>query len=166
MNSNQQERADIQETQSGGPDETRQKRVIHFSSGETLNEDSEEVQPVFREPAKKTAKLSFKNLAILVGRVSLLTCDFFGERLAGVLGLNTAKYQYAIDQYHRDHKKAGTLDTEGLRSGQGGFLSPGSHTSNYGATGQTHPPDPDMRCGGMDRGQHNTGYQAEEDYFR
>lgn len=31
-------------------------------------------------------------------------CDFLGETLAGILGLNAAKYQYAIDQYHRDHK--------------------------------------------------------------
>ena len=31
-------------------------------------------------------------------------CDFLGGRLAGALGLNAAKYQYAIDQYHRDLK--------------------------------------------------------------
>lgn len=38
--------------------------------------------------------------------VSLQTqaCDFLGERLAGALGLNAAKYQYAIDQYHHDRK--------------------------------------------------------------
>lgn len=33
-----------------------------------------------------------------------LACDFLGERLAGALGLKAAKYQYAIDQYDRDHK--------------------------------------------------------------
>lgn len=82
-------------------------------------------------------RFSFKNVAILVGRISLLgmsqlnikhksitltnltksislsfhvilfhilACDFLGERLAGALGLNAAKYQYAIDQYQHDHK--------------------------------------------------------------
>lgn len=33
-----------------------------------------------------------------------LACDFLGERLAVALGLKAAKYQYAIDQYHREHK--------------------------------------------------------------
>lgn len=33
-----------------------------------------------------------------------LACDFLGKKLAGVLGLDAAKYQYAIDQYHRNHK--------------------------------------------------------------
>lgn len=31
-------------------------------------------------------------------------CDFFGERMAALLGLNAAKYQYVIDQYHRHHQ--------------------------------------------------------------
>lgn len=33
-----------------------------------------------------------------------LACDFLGEKLAGVLGLNTAKYQYAVDEHQRDNK--------------------------------------------------------------
>lgn len=33
-----------------------------------------------------------------------LACDFLGKKLAGVLGLDAAKYQYAIDQYQQNHK--------------------------------------------------------------
>lgn len=33
-----------------------------------------------------------------------LACDFLGKRLAGLLGLDAAKYQYAIDQYHLKNK--------------------------------------------------------------
>lgn len=33
-----------------------------------------------------------------------LACDFLGKKLAGLLGLDAAKYQYAIDQYHVKHK--------------------------------------------------------------
>lgn len=33
-----------------------------------------------------------------------LACDFLGKNLAGVLGLDAAKYQYAIDQHQRNHK--------------------------------------------------------------
>ncbi len=51
---------DIQETESGGPTVSKQRSIIHFSSGETLEEeDSEENEeqssdrPPFTEPAKR-----------------------------------------------------------------------------------------------------------------
>ena len=31
-------------------------------------------------------------------------CEYLGEKLARLLGLHAAKYQYAIDQFHRDQK--------------------------------------------------------------
>ena len=45
-----------------------------------------------------------KSLRVTVLLFPNLACDFLGERLAGALGLKAAKYQYAIDQYDRDHK--------------------------------------------------------------
>uniref|UniRef100_A0A4W6CM34 Uncharacterized protein n=1 Tax=Lates calcarifer TaxID=8187 RepID=A0A4W6CM34_LATCA len=91
-----------------------------------------------------------------------LACDFLGERLAGVLGLNAAKYQYAIDQYQSDHK--GQADTIHLSHTQTG--------SHYGATG-------DARCQAADPkesydekqmsrkgGYHNRSYQADEDSLK
>ncbi|KAF4099927.1 protein FAM177A1 isoform X2 [Onychostoma macrolepis] len=91
----------------------RQVKVIHFSSGETLTEeDSEEEEaqhqlhqaPSVSDPGTWTW---FWGTQIL--RKSLLFCDFLGEKMAGLLGLNAAKYQYAVDQYQREHKN----ETEG-----------------------------------------------------
>ncbi|XP_037607439.1 protein FAM177A1 [Sebastes umbrosus] len=182
-NSHHQETSpDIQETQFGSPALSKQRRVIHFSSGETLEEeDSEEEEeeeqssnrPPFREPAEKT-RLSFKSVAFLLGRISLLTCDFLGERLAGALGLNAAKYQYAIDQHHRDHKTTSSRATDDLTGGQAEsiHLSPGPDGSHYGAAGGSRcPAGSQESCNDekhMDRseGRYNRAYQADEDYFK
>lgn len=183
MNNGHQETSlDIQETEFGTPGISKQRRIIHFSSGETLEEedseeeDSEEEEeqsdrPPFTEPAKRT-RFSFKNVAILVGRISLLTCDFLGERLAAALGLTAAKYQYAIDQYHRDHKTANRQATEALREGKAEtiHLSSPNDGSHYGATGNIRSPvNSQESCDRkhMDRneGLHNRGYQADEDYL-
>lgn len=162
----------------------QQKKVIHFSSGEILEledseeeeEEGEEEQPSnrapFKEPAQRT-KFSFKNVAILVGRISLLACDFLGERLAGALGLNAAKYQYAVDQYHRDQKKKISRATDDVKN-QGHLesthLSPGLDGSCYGATGDVNcPADPQESCyekhADRKEGCHNRGYQVDEDYL-
>ncbi|KAM9703734.1 protein FAM177A1 isoform 1-T1 [Menidia menidia] len=114
-NSHEEVSAQISETPFGDSGLPTQKKIIHFSSGETLEvedskEDLEEEQPLntnpLKEPSQKT-KLSFKNVAILIGRISLQTCDFLGEILAGAFGLHSAKYQYAKDQYNREHKTTG-----------------------------------------------------------
>lgn len=55
---------DIQETQFRGPSLSLQRRVIHFSSGETLEEDNSETEEdtsheqVFREPEDMVWKYS------------------------------------------------------------------------------------------------------------
>ncbi|XP_044024255.1 protein FAM177A1 isoform X2 [Siniperca chuatsi] len=180
MNNSEEETSlDIHETEFGNPAVSKQRRIIHFSSGETLEEeDSEEDEepssnrPPFREPAEKT-RFSFKNVAILVGRISLLTCDFLGERLAGALGLNAAKYQYAIDQHHRDHKKTNSQTTNDLMKGQAEtiHLSPERNGSHYGATGGVRcPTDSRKSCDEKHKdrnseGYHNRGYQVDEDYL-
>ncbi|XP_070843438.1 protein FAM177B [Chaetodon trifascialis] len=179
MNSSHQETSpDIQETELESPAVSKRRRIIHFSSGETLeeeeSEEEEEPSSDIRQsggPAERT-RFSFKNVAIFIGRISLLTCDFLGERLAGALGLNAAKYQYAIDQHHRDHKTTGSKTTDNLREGRAEMiqLSPGAEQSHYGATG-------DVRClvesqkscdekqTNRNEGCHNRGYQADEDYL-
>lgn len=181
--SHQETSADIQETEFGGTSLSKKKKIIHFSSGETLEvQDSEEEEEEdeqsskrapFREPAERT-RFSFKNVALLVGRISLMTCDFLGERLAGALGLNAAKYQYAIDQYQRDHKSQTTSSraTDGLEGGQAEtiHLSPGLDGSHYGATGDVScPVDPQESCEEKHvwrKGRHNRGYQADEDQLK
>ncbi|KAK5853310.1 hypothetical protein PBY51_007108 [Eleginops maclovinus] len=173
MNSNQETSADIQETGFGSPALSKQRRIIYFSSGETMEEeDSEEEEesdrPPFTEPAEKS-RFSFRNVALLVGRISLLTCDFLGERLAGVLGLKAAKYQYAIDQHHRDNKTKGSGASENLV--EGGWdtirLSRGPEGSHYGATGEERCPADsqaswDQKPLDTSEGCYNRAYQADE----
>ncbi|XP_030262137.1 protein FAM177A1 [Sparus aurata] len=173
-NSHQETSPDTQETEFGGPAGSKQRRTIHFSSGETLEEeDSEEEEeqssdrPPFTEPAQRVS-FSCKNVAILVGRISLLTCDFLGERLAGALGLKAAKYQYAIDQYDRDHKSQTTSSqtTDELRDGEAEtlHLSQGVDGAQYGATADTRSPQScDEKQTDGNKGCHNRGYQEDED---
>ncbi|KAM9356475.1 protein FAM177A1 isoform 1-T5 [Pholidichthys leucotaenia] len=163
------------------------KKIIHFTSGETLEvedsemeEEEEEAEqstnkPPFEEPAEKT-KLSFKNVVILIGRISLLACDFLGERLAGALGLNAAKYQYAVDQYHRhhQHKQTRISQTDGLQEAQTetSHLSARLDGSHYGAAGNGRDPaaataaaaqESPAENRGKTGGCHNRGYQADEE---
>ncbi|XP_068433524.1 protein FAM177A1 [Clinocottus analis] len=182
MNDSHQELSpDTQETEFGSPALSTQRRIIHFSSGETLEDEEEDEEeeeeeessnrPPFSEPAQRT-RLSFRNVALLVGRISLLTCDFLGERLAGALGLNAAKYQYAIDLYHRDHQTTSSQAKDSRVEEQASIQRcPGPAGGHYGATGAAgRPADSQTGCGEthMDRreGRHNEAYQAEEDSFQ
>ncbi|KAJ0060788.1 hypothetical protein NL108_000223 [Boleophthalmus pectinirostris] len=149
----------MEETQFGGVEVSQERRVIHFTNGETLDLDSEEEEeeerPAFRDKEHR-GRFSLKNLVLRVGRLSLFTCDFLGEKLAAVLGLKDAKYQYAIDQHQR---QKGMLSSEPTELGTT-TLSPEGNTTHYGATednGQIYSKAPHM-----DRGQLNSGYQAEE----
>ncbi|XP_010880606.1 protein FAM177A1 isoform X2 [Esox lucius] len=116
-------------------------RVIHFCSGETLQEDDsaeEEEAPseeqVFREPEDKP-KIPWRAFIWSLGRNTLHTCDFLGGKLAGLLGLNTAKYQYAVDEYHRDSKETGRKVTECSYEERTEIIQLSSRiTSEYGAT--------------------------------
>lgn len=151
----------VHETALGGPTLHNEKRIVYFSSGEILElkdpeeDDAEEQlsnETLFKEPGGRT-KRSFKNVAILVGRMSLLACDFLGERLAGALGLNTAKYQYAIDQYHREHK---VTSDDPKDKAENIYLSPRLGGSHYGAIADinSHPGS---------HGCPNSSYQGDED---
>ncbi|XP_029705588.1 protein FAM177A1-like [Takifugu rubripes] len=170
--------ADIQETEFGDCAVTKQRRIIYFSSGETLEEkdsEEEEDQPSdspFRESEQKP-RFSFKKLVILVGRVSLLTCDFLGERLAAALGLNAAKYQYAIDLYDHNQKTTSSQAMDSLRRTQTKMiqLSSGPDKTHYGTSGNvTHPVDSQKNTNGRhtegNEGVQNRGYQADDDYLK
>ncbi|KAM9840760.1 protein FAM177B [Aulostomus maculatus] len=173
-----------EETEFGCPVQSKQKKIIHFSSGETLTEDDSEEEEEeeeeqqssnsvpFRDPAPR-ARFSFKNVAALLGRLSLLTCDFIGERLACALGLTAAKYQYAIDQHQRDQQTTSSQTTNSLkgRQGESAHLSLGVEGSLYGAMGQRRcPADRPQPCDetqpSRDEGRVNRSYQADEDYQR
>ncbi|XP_035472577.2 protein FAM177A1 isoform X2 [Scophthalmus maximus] len=170
----QQEEVCSRDTEFAGPAPSGQRKIIHFASGETLEEESsgEEGEPAanappFGEPAERT-RFSFKNMAILVGRISLLTCDFFGERLAGALGLNAAKYQYAIDQHRSGREKPSSRATDELTEGRGeaAHFSRRLDGSRYGATGVADARGSrDEKFLPGQEGYHNRSYQADEDFF-
>ncbi|XP_056118877.1 protein FAM177A1, partial [Rhinichthys klamathensis goyatoka] len=89
--------------------DVREVKVIHFSSGETLTEEEEAQHHLHQEPsASDPRSRTWRDYSRFWGtqilRKSLRFCDFLGEKMAGLLGLNSAKYQYAVDQYHREHR--------------------------------------------------------------
>ncbi|XP_054617342.1 protein FAM177B [Dunckerocampus dactyliophorus] len=88
---------------------SNQKKVIIFSSGESLtdrdsdDEEEEEEQEEEESSNEEAAGMfSVRSLVQLIGRLSLMTCDFIGGRLSCALGLNASKFQYAIDGCHRE----------------------------------------------------------------
>ncbi|XP_075056862.1 protein FAM177B [Mixophyes fleayi] len=84
--------------------------IIHFASGETLEDYSTE-----EEEEEEEEKIDFRNvdttqmswatyLQFWIYRAAtsaFFTCDFLGGRLANLFGLNVPKYQYAIDEFNR-----------------------------------------------------------------
>ncbi|XP_043913845.1 protein FAM177B [Protopterus annectens] len=105
---------DLNDTEPASRSSTR--RVIHFTSGEITEEsssDEEEIEDVrieFQEA--DTRQLSWGSYVWLwmtrIARISLFSCDFLGGKLASVLGLDAAKYQYAINEHKRQQKENGS----------------------------------------------------------
>ncbi|KAM3855703.1 protein FAM177A1 isoform 1-T1 [Vipera latastei] len=90
------------------------RRVIHFASGETMeeystDEDDEQQEKKDLLPSVDPATLTwgpylwFQMLRVATSTLSV--CDFLGEKIASVLGISTPKYQYAIDEYYRMKKE-------------------------------------------------------------
>ncbi|XP_075927128.1 protein FAM177A1-like isoform X2 [Petromyzon marinus] len=105
--------------ESGVSDEKKKRervprRIIHFASGETMEEystDEEEEEEISKQLAPPTdpAKLTWGPYLwfylFKTGTGTLAVCDFVGEKLADLFGITTAKYQYAIDEYHRSKEE-------------------------------------------------------------
>ncbi|KAG5265522.1 hypothetical protein AALO_G00243420 [Alosa alosa] len=90
------------------------RRTIYFASGETMEEYSTDEEE--EEPEKKEALTTVDPSTLTWGpyvwfqmwRMATSTvsvCDYLGERLAGLLGITSPKYQYAIDEYYRMRKE-------------------------------------------------------------
>ncbi|XP_075451663.1 protein FAM177B isoform X2 [Ascaphus truei] len=85
------------------------RRIIHFVSGETLEEYSTEEEEEEEEKVEfcnvDTAKMAWgtylKFWVFRIATSAFFTCEFLGGRLANLFGLNVPKYQYAIDEYYR-----------------------------------------------------------------
>uniref|UniRef100_A0A1A8CA88 Family with sequence similarity 177, member A1 n=1 Tax=Nothobranchius kadleci TaxID=1051664 RepID=A0A1A8CA88_NOTKA len=92
------------------------RRIIHFSSGETMEEystDEEEgEEPERRDllaPPRDASQMTWgPYFWFHVWRAATSTisaCDYLGERMASLFGITSAKYQYAIDEYYRIKKE-------------------------------------------------------------
>uniref|UniRef100_A0A6I8SGR3 Family with sequence similarity 177 member A1 n=1 Tax=Xenopus tropicalis TaxID=8364 RepID=A0A6I8SGR3_XENTR len=90
------------------------RRIIHFASGETMEEYSTDEEEELQErkevlPAADPSKLTWGPYLwfymLRVATSTLSVCDFLGEKIASVLGVSTPKYQYAIDEYYRMQKE-------------------------------------------------------------
>uniref|UniRef100_A0A3B3VNW0 Uncharacterized protein n=1 Tax=Poecilia latipinna TaxID=48699 RepID=A0A3B3VNW0_9TELE len=95
-------------------------------------------------------------------------CDFLGKRLAGALGLNGAKYQYAVDRYYLFPTFSKITGHHVEEQAENAHLSSGLEGSHYGATGgASRPPDPsesrDDKHGDKHKGCQNRAYQRDED---
>lgn len=98
---------------SGRQKEKVPRRIIHFSSGETMEEystDEEEEEEVAERkdllpPPAQVSKMTwgpyfwFHMWRAATSTIS--ACDYLGERMANLFGITSAKYQYAIDEYYR-----------------------------------------------------------------
>uniref|UniRef100_UPI0037E96C13 protein FAM177A1 isoform X1 n=1 Tax=Semicossyphus pulcher TaxID=241346 RepID=UPI0037E96C13 len=94
------------------------RRIIHFSSGETMEEYStDEEEGEDKEPERKDLLSSPADASKLTwgpyfwfhmwraATSTISACDYLGERMASLFGITSAKYQYAIDEYYRMKKE-------------------------------------------------------------
>ncbi|NP_001038926.2 uncharacterized protein LOC751751 [Danio rerio] len=92
------------------------RRIIHFSSGETMEEYSTDEEEDNKQNAKKDL-LSSRDASNLTwgpyvwfhmwraATPTISACDYLGERMASLFGITSAKYQYAIDEYSRSKRE-------------------------------------------------------------
>uniref|UniRef100_A0A8C1YM69 Uncharacterized protein n=1 Tax=Cyprinus carpio TaxID=7962 RepID=A0A8C1YM69_CYPCA len=155
----------------------RQVKVIHFSSGETLTEDDdgeeEEAQhqlhqaPSVSDPGTWTWKDYSRFWGTQILRKSLLFCDFLGEKMAGLLGLNAAKYQYAVDQYQREHKNEAEGEVLSASTSVNdeeiiNLSKIASKHKQYGATNVQDLPQQTLEETLRYKGEQNEGYSSNE----
>nr|XP_020472652.1 protein FAM177A1-like isoform X2 [Monopterus albus] len=111
------------------------RRIIHFSSGETMEEYStDEEEGEDKEPERKDLLSSPVDASKMTwgpyfwfhmwraATSTISACDYLGERMASLFGITSAKYQYAIDEYYRmkkereEEKEENCLSEEAERS--------------------------------------------------
>ncbi|XP_063297495.1 protein FAM177B [Pelobates fuscus] len=97
------------------------RRIIHFASGETIEEYSTEEEEEDEEEhvdfkSVDTTQMTWgtytKFWVLRVATYVFFTCDFLGGKLASLFGLNAPKYQYAIDEYNRMQDESDDEDGE------------------------------------------------------
>ncbi|KAK1796235.1 hypothetical protein P4O66_009314 [Electrophorus voltai] len=120
--------------------EKNPRRVIHFSSGEIMEEFSTEEEEDPEKNAEKKDLLSPVDKSQLTwgpyvwfhmwraATSTMSACDYLGERMASLFGITSAKYQYAIDEYNKMKKErdVGVLDSGLSEEAEDLFVEPQS----------------------------------------
>ncbi|KAH0620544.1 hypothetical protein JD844_021108 [Phrynosoma platyrhinos] len=107
------------------------RRVIHFASGETMEEYSTDEEEDEQQEKKD-----------LLPSVDPVVCDFLGEKIASVLGISTPKYQYAIDEYYRMKKEEEEEEEENKMSEEAERrFQEQQHQNQEGTSVQTAQPE-------------------------
>ncbi|KAJ8290303.1 hypothetical protein GJAV_G00011140 [Gymnothorax javanicus] len=98
-----------------GKKQKKPRKIIHFASGETMEEystdEEEEEEPEKRElmsapdPSTLTWGPYFWFHMWRVATSTISVCDYLGEKMASFFGITSPKYQYAIDEYYRIKKE-------------------------------------------------------------
>uniref|UniRef100_A0A8C5MQ48 Family with sequence similarity 177 member B n=1 Tax=Leptobrachium leishanense TaxID=445787 RepID=A0A8C5MQ48_9ANUR len=96
------------------------RRIIHFASGEILEEystdeeEEEEEEEYVDFQTLDTSQMNWKTYIqfwmLRVSSAVFFTCEFLGGKLATLFGLNVPKYQYAIDEYYRTQDESDDED--------------------------------------------------------
>ncbi|XP_070597176.1 protein FAM177B [Erythrolamprus reginae] len=100
--------------------ENKSGKIIYFANGETMEDCSSEeddLEEDNQKPLIDTANLSWghylRSWALQMIATAIFACDFLGGKVATFLGLNEAKYQYAVDEYYRTQNKKIECDEDG-----------------------------------------------------
>ncbi|XP_056337524.1 protein FAM177A1 [Danio aesculapii] len=100
------------------------RRIIHFSSGETMEEYSTDEEEEDNKQNAKKDLLSSRDASKLTwgpyvwfqmwraATSTISACDYLGERMASLFGITSAKYQYAIDEYSRSKREKEDRDED------------------------------------------------------
>ncbi|XP_061610190.1 protein FAM177A1-like isoform X2 [Phyllopteryx taeniolatus] len=113
------ERVELGDKQRRHSREKTPRRIIHFSSGETIEEYSTDEEEEDKEPERKDllsssadavrSKMTWGPYFLFhmwrAATSTLSACDYLGERMASLFGITSAKYQYAIDEYYKMKKE-------------------------------------------------------------
>ncbi|XP_044530109.1 protein FAM177A1-like [Gracilinanus agilis] len=127
------------------------RRVIHFVSGETMEEystdedesDGQEKRDLLPaiDPTKLTWGPYLWFYMLRAATSTLSVCDFLGEKIASLLGVSTPKYQYAIDDYYRMKKEEEEEEEENRMSEEAERQYQEQKTLQTDSTVQTDQPE-------------------------
>ncbi|KTG43474.1 hypothetical protein cypCar_00013920 [Cyprinus carpio] len=100
------------------------RRIIHFSSGETMEEYSTDEEEEDKTQNTKKDLLSSIDTSKLAwgpyvwfqmwraATSTISACDYLSERMASLFGITSAKYQYALDEYTRSKREKEKRDKD------------------------------------------------------